>query len=78
LIVVDGIPPLYDTKWSPEFRDFVSCCLKIKVDERNSASQLLRHPFISRACSKDEIKKIIKAVKAAKEEEESSGSEESS
>jgi len=36
-----------------------------------------QHPFISRACSKDEIKKIIKAVKAAKEEEESSSSEES-
>jgi p21-activated kinase 1 len=42
LIVVDGIPPLADPKWSPEFRDFVNLCLTIKVDQRPSASSLLR------------------------------------
>jgi len=70
LIVVDGIPPLYDSKWSPEFRDFVNSCLKIKVAERPTSSQLLRHPFISKACGKEEIKKVIKKVRIAKQKEE--------
>ncbi|KAF4320781.1 hypothetical protein BBO99_00003585 [Phytophthora kernoviae] len=35
-------------KYSPEFRDFLAVCLKKDPQERASAEDLLRHPFISR------------------------------
>lgn len=66
LIVVDGIPPLNDAKWSQDLRDFVSACLTVKVDRRPSASDLLRHPFISRTAQKEEISGLIKVVRQLK------------
>eukprot|EP01122_Echinamoeba_exundans_P014783 TRINITY_DN676_c0_g1_i2.p1 TRINITY_DN676_c0_g1~~TRINITY_DN676_c0_g1_i2.p1 ORF type:complete len:580 (+),score=191.36 TRINITY_DN676_c0_g1_i2:1115-2854(+) len=66
LIVVDGIPPLNDAKWSQDLRDFVSLCLTVKVDRRPSASELLRHPFISRTATKEEIAGLIKVVRQLK------------
>ncbi|GMF32318.1 unnamed protein product [Phytophthora lilii] len=35
-------------KYSPEFRDFLAVCLKKDPQERASAEDLLRHPFITR------------------------------
>jgi hypothetical protein len=66
LIVVDGIPPLNDAKWSQDLRDFISACLTVKVDRRPSASELLRHPFISRTATKEEIAGLIKVVRQLK------------
>lgn len=70
LIVVDGIPPLPSAKWSPEMRDFVNQCLMIKVEQRGSASNLLRHDFLRKACSKEEISRVIKKVRNLKKKEE--------
>jgi len=42
LIVIDGIPPLANPKWSDDMRDFVNKCLTIRASERPSASTLLR------------------------------------
>ncbi|KAL3658980.1 hypothetical protein V7S43_016118 [Phytophthora oleae] len=36
------------TKYSVEFRDFIAVCLKKDPQERSSAENLLRHPFIAR------------------------------
>ncbi|CAG2069437.1 unnamed protein product [Timema podura] len=36
-------------KWSPEFIDFVSCCLVKNPKDRASASELLAHVFIGNA-----------------------------
>ncbi|KAG1693989.1 hypothetical protein DVH05_022007 [Phytophthora capsici] len=36
------------TKYSAEFRDFLAVCLKKDPQERSSAENLLRHPFIAR------------------------------
>lgn len=69
LIVLDGIPPLSETKWSKEFCDFVNQCLKIKVEQRSSASQLLRHSFLNKACGKHEIARVIKKVRNIKKRE---------
>jgi FtsZ-binding cell division protein ZapB len=70
LIVVDGIPPLTAAKWSPEMRDFVNQCLMIKVEQRGSASNLLRHDFLRKACAKEEIGRVIKKVRNLKKKEE--------
>lgn len=70
LIVVDGIPPLPSAKWSAEMRDFVNQCLMIKVTQRGSASNLLRHDFLRKACNKEEISRVIKKVRNLKKKEE--------
>ncbi|KAH7818116.1 putative serine/threonine-protein kinase 3 [Monocercomonoides exilis] len=36
------------TKWSPEFRDFLTLCLKMNPKERADIPVLLEHPFIAR------------------------------
>ena len=46
MIVVDGIPPLSDKKWSPELRDFAASCLWISVEKRASAHELLQVRFL--------------------------------
>jgi hypothetical protein len=70
LIVVDGIPPLPEAKWSQEMRDFVNQCLMIKVEQRGAASKLLRHDFLRKACTKEEIGRVIKKVRNMKKREE--------
>ncbi|XP_058727339.1 mitogen-activated protein kinase kinase 9 [Vicia villosa] len=39
-------PPSLPDSASPEFRDFVECCLKKESGERWTAAQLLTHPFL--------------------------------
>jgi len=69
LIVVDGIPPLPD-KFSKNLRDFVGCCLEIKSSERATSQELLRHPFLSKVCKPDVIKKLLKQAKELKKQQE--------
>ncbi|KAL8232493.1 hypothetical protein R6Q57_002271 [Mikania cordata] len=42
-------PPQAPAPASPEFRDFVGCCLQIDPARRWTAAQLLRHPFVTGA-----------------------------
>lgn len=42
-------------RWSAEFRDFVGQCLVVNPSRRASASQLLGHPFLRKACEVDEV-----------------------
>ena len=46
-----SVPPLPD-KFSLEARDFVRLCLIRDQDQRPSASELLRHPFIVKRARK--------------------------
>eukprot|EP00002_Diphylleia_rotans_P027259 TRINITY_DN5460_c0_g1_i4.p1 TRINITY_DN5460_c0_g1~~TRINITY_DN5460_c0_g1_i4.p1 ORF type:complete len:593 (+),score=122.13 TRINITY_DN5460_c0_g1_i4:65-1843(+) len=41
-------PPTFSepTKWSPQFRDFLNCCLQKDPKKRPKAKMLLMHPFI--------------------------------
>ena len=41
-----GEPPSLPDSASKEFRSFVECCLKKESDERWTADQLLKHPFL--------------------------------
>eukprot|EP01129_Flabellula_baltica_P015118 TRINITY_DN748_c0_g1_i1.p1 TRINITY_DN748_c0_g1~~TRINITY_DN748_c0_g1_i1.p1 ORF type:complete len:407 (-),score=71.16 TRINITY_DN748_c0_g1_i1:253-1473(-) len=58
IIIIDGIPSLKD-KISEEFQHFLDCCLTIKPQERSSAVDLLRHPFLLTASEKDELKSSV-------------------
>jgi len=69
LIVVDGIPPLTD-KFTKPLRDFVGCCLEIKSSERATSQELLRHPFLSKVCQPEVIKKLLRQAKDLKKEQE--------
>ncbi|KAG2314061.1 hypothetical protein Bca4012_064693 [Brassica carinata] len=44
-------PPEAPATASPDFRNFISCCLRREPGRRMTASQLLKHPFILRAAS---------------------------
>jgi len=68
LITTKGIPPLKEDKWSPEFKDFVSKCLTKEVADRPDGTELLKHPWLKRACSPEEFITVINEAKAVKEQ----------
>lgn len=47
-ITMKDIPKLPEDKFGPDFRDFISKCLRKQAGTRLSASDLLRHPFIQK------------------------------
>jgi len=66
LITTKGIPPLKDTaKWSRDFHDFFAKTLDTNVQSRPEANDLLKHPFLLRACEADGFKPIIQAARDA-------------
>lgn len=68
LITTKGIPDLKEPhKWSRECRDFISQCLIKDVDDRPEAAELLKHPFLKKACDKRELTPIIIEAKKIKE-----------
>jgi len=69
LIVIDGIPPL-PPSCSAQFSDFVNCCLEIKTSLRSTSQELLRHPFLLKACNNDEMKRLLRSAKNAKKAQE--------
>eukprot|EP01156_Anaeramoeba_ignava_P010169 Anaeramoba_ignava/a479016_469.p2 GENE.a479016_469~~a479016_469.p2 ORF type:complete len:393 (-),score=140.74 a479016_469:1535-2713(-) len=65
LIATHGPPDLKEPNaWSSEFKDFMAKCLEKEVNSRATADQLLRHPFIRKACS---LRGLIPLVNKAKE-----------
>lgn len=53
-------PTLSDTeKWSPEFNDFIAQCLIKDSNQRPSAKDLLKHPFIKKAKSTKILSEVI-------------------
>ena len=61
---VEGYPaPLEDpSKWSKEFLHFLVSCLKLNPAERPSVTELLGHPFLSRAASRAEMVEFLGKV----------------
>lgn len=49
--------------WSVSFADFVRGCLTRDRDLRYTVPQLLSHPFLRKACSKEQISNVFRAVK---------------
>lgn len=68
LITTKGIPDLKEpTNWSNDFRNFLARCLEKEADARPDASDLLRHPFLKKACQPSSIASVVKQAKQAKE-----------
>ena len=65
-------PPRLDTpsRWSREFNDFLSKCLVKDPNQRPTASELLRHPFIACTLDSKAIKDLLIEYKAEVVEEE--------
>jgi len=63
LIAANGRPivPRWDTL-SPEFQDFLDCCLQVDVEKRASADELLDHPFLQNCM---ELKSLTPLIRAA-------------
>lgn len=49
--------------WSAEFNDFVEQCLTMDADQRPSAEQLLKHPFLKKASERLQMPKVEKKKK---------------
>jgi len=68
LISTKGIPPLKEeTKWSSEFKEFLAKCLEKDPEKRPSATEMLQHPFIKKACPPVAMIPIIKDSRRLKD-----------
>jgi len=58
-----GAPPLRNPrKWSKSYNSFLSRCFDMNPDTRGSASELLSHPFIQKACDRKTLTQSIELV----------------
>lgn len=52
--------PQYDrSKYSEEFNDFVDSCLTVDANDRADARSLMSHPFLDKACSREDFVKFF-------------------
>lgn len=67
LIQTHGKPEFKDPdKYSPELKDFLDKSLKVDPEERASAADLLKHPFMDKSVDlKVSLKKHIMAAREA-------------
>lgn len=73
LIVHNGKPEIKSKQTlSPLFIDFLDRCLCVNVDERASAEELLKHPFLNKAAPLSKLTPYIRAVKEKKEKKKNS------
>mmetsp|Transcript_1334 Transcript_1334/g.1601 ORF Transcript_1334/g.1601 Transcript_1334/m.1601 type:complete len:359 (+) Transcript_1334:114-1190(+) len=57
-------PKLKDQeKWSPLFHDFLAACLQRDPKKRARAADLVEHPFLEKACSKEEFIEFLQVSK---------------
>lgn len=71
MITTKGIPPLKDPgSWSADLLDFREKCLKIDTNERPSAADLLKHPFLAQKCTPDDIVNLVIRAREAAEAHE--------
>eukprot|EP01132_Coremiostelium_polycephalum_P000899 gene899-1124_t len=63
-VATEGADTVFDEPelWSDCFKDFLSRCLKMDPSERATAADLLLHPFIKKADSRDNMENILKKI----------------
>lgn len=70
IIATEGPPKLREPKeWTDDFHDFISKCTKIDASERASAAEMLKHPFLLRAASREHMAKLFSVVAEFREQE---------
>lgn len=58
-----GFPPLdCPNAWSKDFLSFLSVCTHPNPRDRPSCTELLKHPFLNKACAKADFAKLIAAA----------------
>lgn len=63
LIATHGAPPLKEpTAWSRHFQDLVRRCTRMDAESRPSSAQLLTHPWLKTAVSRDGIAKMLQRL----------------
>ena len=66
-----------ESLWSTEFIDFLGLCLQKTPSERPSASELLGHPFLNKACDSANFAEFVEEIASMQEEDyDSTGLEE--
>ncbi|KAL3956796.1 hypothetical protein ACCO45_009642 [Purpureocillium lilacinum] len=60
LIVTNGTPPLRDRReLSPSLRDFLAVCLRVDVEQRATADELLDHAFLQLGCPTGDLMPLM-------------------
>jgi len=68
LLTTQGVPPIRDAhKYSKEYHDFVGQCLEKDPDRRPEAADLLKHPFLKKASTAEEIYLVVEKARTIKE-----------
>jgi len=62
LISTKGIPPVEKAGWSDEFLDFLDKCLCDQPSLRPSSEEVLKLPFLKKACTKNDMASLITIV----------------
>lgn len=66
LITINDPPTVKDpSKWSKALQHFLSNCLVVNPKDRASAAQLLSHPFLHTACTKEVFSEYVETRLAA-------------
>lgn len=62
--VATGVAPSLEKpeKWSADMHAFLAMCLQIDQRKRASAAELLKHPFLTKACSKADMALLLRAI----------------
>eukprot|EP01099_Mayorella_cantabrigiensis_P001302 TRINITY_DN1564_c0_g1_i1.p1 TRINITY_DN1564_c0_g1~~TRINITY_DN1564_c0_g1_i1.p1 ORF type:complete len:221 (-),score=49.93 TRINITY_DN1564_c0_g1_i1:244-819(-) len=63
LILTKGVPPLKDSSWSSELREFLALTLHKDTEKRATGAELITHRFLKSACTGQEFKQLIFKVK---------------
>lgn len=64
IAAVEGYPNPFETpgKWSLEFTEFLTSCLKSNPRDRPTVDKLLTHSFLTKAASKDSMRALMKTI----------------
>ncbi|EFA76297.1 protein serine/threonine kinase [Heterostelium album PN500] len=64
MVGTEGIKEPFEdpNRWSDNFQDFISKCLRFTPSERPTALELLNHPFIQQADTKKKMGKILSSI----------------
>eukprot|EP01137_Pigoraptor_chileana_P032424 Opistho-2@21767 len=67
LIATNGTPKLKNPqRTAADIRDFLDKCLVVDVEKRLDAEELLKHPFLARACPLSQLTPVIQSVVSSK------------
>lgn len=68
LLITTSEPPslAHPERWSREFVHFVRSCLRADPSKRASSEQLLMHPFVRKACTKEEFSQFASYILRAR------------